>query len=498
MKEQDSVLEIRGMSKYFPGVQALNNVDFCVRRGEIHALIGENGAGKSTLMKILLGMYHADSGEIVLKGKNVKIKNPHDALSKGISMIHQELSLVLERTIAENILIGREPNAKIPLFISWKQMFKKAKEYLDKIGIDFDPHEYAKNLSIAEQQMVEIVRAVSYNSDLIIMDEPTSALTDNEVKKLFTIMNMLKADGISIIFISHKLDEIFEIADRTTIFRDGTFVGVRDNNNFDKKTLISMMVGRELSQIFPKEEIEIGETILRVENLTRDGVFKNISFELKKGEILGFAGLMGSGRTEIMRALFGLDMLDEGEIYLYGEKVYIKDPATAISHGLGMVTEDRKTEGLALMRSVKENICMASMGEHCNYNFISSGKENNTGNEFVNLLSIKTPTLNVDVNSLSGGNQQKVVIAKWLKTKPNILILDEPTRGVDVGAKSEIHKLISAFVKNGMSIIMISSEMPEVLGMSDRIAVMHEGCLKGIFNREEATQEKIMKCAVGE
>ena len=498
MEKRENVLEMQGISKYFPGVKALEDVDFTVRKGEIHALIGENGAGKSTLMKVLLGMYHPDEGNIVFKGENVRINSPHDALSKGISMIHQELSLVPERTVAENILIGREPKSVMPGFMSWKKLFADAQALLKQLNLDFYATDFVKDLSVAGQQMIEIARAVSYNAELIIMDEPTSALTDKEVDILFHIMGMLKSQGISIIFISHKLDEIFRIADRTTVLRDGTLIGVKDNEKFDKPALISMMVGRELNNIFPKEEVDLGEEVLRVENFRIDGVFEDISFDLKKGEILGFAGLMGSGRTEIMRALFGVDHLDEGEIYIKGSKVEIRHPKDAIGFGIGMVTEDRKEEGLALFRSVKENIAMATMGDYCKYGFIQAGKEVQTGNEYKKMLAIKTPHLNVNTNSLSGGNQQKVVIAKWLKTNPDILILDEPTRGIDVGAKSEIHKLMTSFVKQGMSIIMISSEMPEVLGMSDRIAVMHEGRIRAVLNRDEATQESIMKHAVGE
>ncbi len=497
MEKKENVLEMQGISKYFPGVQALKDVNFSVRKGEIHALIGENGAGKSTLMKVLLGMHHPDEGTIILNGENVQINSPHDALSKGVSMIHQELSLVPERTVAENILIGREPKSIIPPFMSWTKLFTQADEILERLHLDFNARDLVKDLSVAGQQMIEIARAVSCNSNLIIMDEPTSALTDKEVNTLYEIMTKLKSQGISIIFISHKLDEIFRIADRTTVLRDGEFIAVRDNSSFDKPALITMMVGRELNKIFPKEDVEIGNPILEVKNLTADGVFKDITFDLKRGEILGFAGLMGSGRTEIMRALFGVDHLDEGEIFLKGEKVTIRHPKDAIRLGIGMVTEDRKEEGLALYRSIKENIAMATVDENCKYGFILNRKEVEAGNEYKKMLSIKTPNLNVNANSLSGGNQQKVVIAKWLKAKPEILILDEPTRGIDVGAKSEIHKLMTMFVKRGMSIIMISSEMPEVLGMSDRIVVMHEGHLKAILDREEASQESIMKYAVG-
>jgi len=491
----NNLLEMKNITKIFPGVKALDEVNLTIRRGEVHALIGENGAGKSTLMKVLLGIYTPDSGEIIFKGEKIRHNSPQEALQLGISMIHQELSLVPHRSVAENIFIGREPKTRIGL-LSWKELNRKAAELMNSIGIEFDPEELVSRLTVSQQQMIEIARAISYQSDIIIMDEPTSALTDNEVEKLFSIIRDLKKRDVSVIFISHKLEEIFRIADRTTVLRDGQFIGVRDNRDFDKNRLIGMMVGRELKQIFPKEEVPIGEVVLEARNLTRKGVFENISFSVREGEILGFSGLMGSGRTEVMRALFGIDKLDSGEIFYNGQKVSVNAPQTAISMGWGMVTEDRKEEGLCLVRSVKENISMASMDNYCSSNFITRKKETSHAKKMIDMLRIKTPNHMVTANSLSGGNQQKVVIAKWLSTAPKLIILDEPTRGIDVGAKSEIHKLMTSFARKGLAVIMVSSEMPEILGMSDRIIVMFNGQLKGEFSREEASQEKIMKCSI--
>jgi len=498
MLEENNILKMQDISKSFPGVRALNDVDLTVKKGEIHALIGENGAGKSTLMKVLLGLYDQDSGDIIINGNHVRINNPHDALSLGISMIHQELSLVPDRTIAENILMGREPKSKIPGIFSWNKLFDDADKLLKEIGMKYNSRDYVKNLTVAGQQMIEIARALSYKSDIIIMDEPTSALTDTEVDLLFAIMRKLKKSGISIIFISHKIDELFEIADRTTVLRDGKVVGVRDNADLNKSELIAMMVGRELTNIFPKEVVEIGEVFLEANHLTRTGVFEDVSFKVRKGEILGLSGLMGAGRTEVMRTIFGIDSLTSGELLVDGKIVHIKTPSDAIKLGFGMVTEDRKKEGLALVRSVKENISMATMKDYCKHSYIINRKEIINSKKFIEMLSIKTPSPKVRIGSLSGGNQQKAVLAKWLATDCRLMILDEPTRGIDVGAKSEIHRLMTQFAKKGMAIIMISSEMPEILGMSDRVIVMHRGRFKGELTRAEATQEKIMHLAIGE
>lgn len=492
---KNNILEMTDITKTFPGTKALNNVNFSVRYGEVHALIGENGAGKSTLMKILLGMQKPDNGTIIYKGAARSLNSPYDALKCGISMIHQELSLVPERTVAENILIGRESTNKFGM-LNWKRLYSNAHVVLNKIGLQFNPGEAVKNLTVAQQQMVEIARAISYESDLIIMDEPTSALSSNEIDNLFSIIDELRKKNVSVIFISHKLEEIFQIADRTTVLRDGELVGVRDNKDFNSAQLVEMMVGRELNQIFPKEKVEIGEEILEVRNLTRNGYFRNINFKIRKGEILGFSGLMGSGRTEVMRAIFGIDKYDSGEIIYNGKKVIIDSPKKAINLGLGMVTEDRKKEGLCLPRSVTENISMVTLDNYCRLSYINERSEVKHAETMINMLGIKTPSPKMRVNSLSGGNQQKVIIAKWLSGTPQVIILDEPTRGIDVGAKSEIHKLMTFFAKKGLAVLMVSSELPEILGMSDRIIVMAYGEIKGEFSREEATQKKIMHCAL--
>lgn len=496
MEQSEVILEMNNISKTFPGVKALEDVNFSLRKGEVHTLIGENGAGKSTLMKILLGIYHADAGEIVYKGQPVKIEHPGTALNMGISMIHQELSLVRERTVAENIWIGREPRSKIGI-LNWKELFRKTEQLLAEFHLDFDPKQKVEKLSVAGRQMIEIARAISYNADVIIMDEPTSALTEKEVDTLFSIIRVLQSRGVAVVYISHKLDEIFEISDRVTVLRDGRYVGTRDIGEIDQPSLISMMVGREITAIFPKLEASIGDVVLEVKHLTRQGVFEDVSFQVRKGEILGFAGLMGAGRTEVVRGIFGIDPVDSGEIFINQEKVTIRSPRDAIEQGMGMVPEDRKLTGLVLCRSVNDNNSMAILNALSNWSFINKSAELVECHKMIELLSIKTPTHKQLVRSLSGGNQQKVVVAKWLSTKPKILILDEPTRGIDVGAKSEIHRLMSSFAQEGMAIIMISSEMPEVLGMSDRILVMHEGKIKGTLDREHATQEKIMACAVG-
>lgn len=495
-RNTEFVLEVRGISKAFPGVQALDQVHLQIKKGEVHALVGENGAGKSTLMKVLLGIYKPDCGEIFIKGSETKLNNSSEALNAGISMIHQEISLVPFRTIAENIWIGREPTNKLGL-LDWKKLYAMTAQLFEDLNLKFNPKTIVKKLSISGMQMVEIARAVSYNSDVIIMDEPTSALTETEVDILFDIIKKLKEKGISIIYISHKLDEIFQIADTVTAFRDGKWVDTKPIEELDTGKIISMMVGRELNQIFPKEFVPITETVLEVKNLTKKGVFKDISFSVRKGEILGVAGLMGAGRSEVMNALFGIDKFDSGEVFIDGNKVRISSPRDAIKNGIGMVTEDRKLLGLVLCRSVLENTTYANLDSLSNWIFTNRKNEVEATQGMIDMLAIKTPSYKQKVGALSGGNQQKVVLADWLLTKPKILILDEPTRGIDVGAKAEIHKLMCRFAGEGMAIIMISSELPEILGMSDNVLVMHGGEVKAVFPRDEVTQEKILQCAVG-
>ncbi|WP_373893820.1 sugar ABC transporter ATP-binding protein [Virgibacillus sp. CBA3643] len=498
MDYSNNSIEMKGITKTFPGVKALDNVNLAVKNGTVHALMGENGAGKSTLMKILAGIYKPDSGEIILDGAQVSFREPNDALESGISMIHQELSPIREMSIAENIYLGREPCKPLSRFVDFKELYKQTTQLLNKVGVNFNPREKIKNLSVAEMQMVEIAKAISYDSKIIIMDEPTSAITDKEVERLFKLIEVLKQQDKGIIYISHKMDEIFEITDEITVFRDGSYIGTEITNETNKDALIQMMVGRKLTNLFPKETQKIDSTkLLEINNLSEEGIFKNISFSLKKGEVLGITGLMGSGRSEVVEAIFGLRKLDEGEISIEGKSVDIRSPIDAIKNNIAFVTEDRKEEGLFLPMSIKENISISSLESFVKGGFIIEGKVNKIAKESIDSLNIKAYSHRQTVKTLSGGNQQKVVLAKWLLTKPKILILDEPTRGIDVGAKIEIYKLMNELVKEGFSIIMISSEMPEVLNMCDRILVFHEGKISGELNRDEATQEKILQYATG-
>lgn len=494
--ETEYILKMDNITKVFPGVVALDNVKLHVRKGTVHALMGENGAGKSTLMKILIGMYNPDGGTITYKGQQVEIHNTNTALNMGISMIHQELSPIPYMTVAENIFLGREPVNKYGL-IDKKKMIADTEKLFEKLEISIDPKLLMKDLSIANTQIVEIAKAISYDSSLIIMDEPTSAITEKEVEHLFKIIKGLKEEGVSIIYITHKMDEVFKISDDITVFRDGQHIATVPADSIDKNGLITMMVGRELTQIFHKEEAEIGEVVLSVRNLCREGKFRDISFDLRKGEILGLAGLMGAGRTEVMESIFGIAGYDSGEIYIKGEKANIKSPKDAIKYRMAFLTEDRKKTGIMSVLSVRDNMTVASIDKFRKGMFLNKKEINATCNEEKSRLGIKTPSLDQLIKLLSGGNQQKVLVSRWLLTSPDILILDEPTRGIDVGAKAEIHKLMSGLAKEGKAIIMISSEMPEVLGMSDRVIVMHEGRITGEFVRSEVDQEKIMQCATG-
>ncbi|MCM3409590.1 sugar ABC transporter ATP-binding protein [Metabacillus litoralis] len=495
-QKQTYILEMKGITKRFPGVKALSNVDLNIKPGTVHALMGENGAGKSTLMKILIGMYSEYEGEIVFCGKNVKFNDIKQALDMGISMIHQELTYVENMTIAENIFLGKEPALK-KVWVNEKSMLDKTKELLNRIGLNLNPKTLMKDLSVSEKQMVEIAKAISYNSKIIIMDEPTSAISDREVDLLFSIIQDLKKDNVAIIYISHKMDEIFKISDQLTILRDGTFIGTYDTEELTIDVLVSLMVGRQLTDLFPKREKAIGENILSVSGLKKESVYSNISFHVRKGEILGIAGLMGAGRTEVVNSIFGLEPYDEGEIKIHGEKVQIKSPSDAINLGIGLVSEDRKHVGLVLPLSVRENMTLTNLHLISNYSVVSKVKEKRVVDKMIQSLSIKTPHSEQLVKNLSGGNQQKIVIAKSLLRDPDVLILDEPTRGIDVGAKSEIYHLITKLADEGKAIIMVSSELPEILGLSDRILVLHEGRITGELTKEEANQEIIMKYAVG-
>ncbi len=489
------VLKMKKITKTFPGVKALDGVHLEVKKGTVHGLMGENGAGKSTLMKILIGIYQPDLGDIEFKGKRLILNNTRDALDVGISMIHQELSPIPEMTVAENIFLGREPT-KYRL-IDEEALYKKTEELLADLKINIDPYKKMKDLSTAYIQLVEIAKAISYDSDLVIMDEPTSAITDKEVAQLFEMIHRLKDKGVAIIYITHKMDEVFEITDECTVLRDGQYIGAASSEALTSNELISMMVGREVNQIFPKiEPEEFGDILLEVRNLRHECLFKDVSFSVRAGEILGFAGLMGAGRSEVMETIFGINQPASGEIYVKGEKVEIKSPRDAIDLGIGFLTEDRKRTGLFLPLSVADNTIMSDLESYDNkLKLIDEKKIRESCEMQRENLKIKTPSIDQIINNLSGGNQQKVLVARWLLMNPDILIIDEPTRGIDVGAKSEIHKIMSELAIQGKAIIMVSSELPEILGMSDRVVVMHEGKVTGELTREEATQEKVMEYA---
>lgn len=503
-EHDDYVLEMRDVTKAFPGVLALDRVSLKVRAGTTHVLVGENGAGKSTLMKILSGEHSIDSGEIRFRGQVLAQQDTKASLDAGIAMIHQELSPVLDMSIADNLFLGREPVVGLPgplsrlrTFVDDRAMHREARSMLAKVGLDFDTKRLMRSLSIASMQLIEITKAISRGASLIIMDEPTSAISDTEVELLFRQIAELKAKGVAMIYITHKMDEIFRIADDITIIRDGQHVDSGLASSYDESKLISLMVGRTIESIFPKETVEIGEPVLEVRGATRHGVFRDISFTLRRGEILGFAGLIGAGRTEIARAIFGLDALDSGEISIGGKALTGNGCTHAIANGIAMVSEDRKAEGLVLCRSVLENISLANLRKFTTGLLLDTTAETEAATRMRDLLKIKSADLNTPAGQLSGGNQQKIVIAKWLLGDLKVLILDEPTRGIDVGSKSEIHKLMTKLAREGLAIIMISSELPEVLGMSDRVIVMREGRIAGEIAREHASQESIMTLATG-
>ncbi|MGX9988216.1 sugar ABC transporter ATP-binding protein [Rhizobium sp. Z1P35] len=489
------LLSAEGVRKEFPGVVALDDVQFRLKRASVHALMGENGAGKSTLMKILAGIYTPDKGDIRLKGIEIQLKSPLDALENGIAMIHQELNLMPFMTVAENIWIRREPKNRFG-FIDHGVMHRMTEELFTRLNISIDPDIEVRFLSVANRQMVEIAKAVSYNSDVLIMDEPTSALTEREVEHLFRIIRDLRAQGIGIVYITHKMNELFEIADEFSVFRDGRYIGTHASTDVTRDDIIRMMVGREITQMFPKEEVPIGEVVLSVKDLCLKGVFTNVSFEVRAGEILGIAGLVGSGRSNVAETLFGVTPASSGSIELYGKPVTISSPTEAIRNRMAFLTEDRKDTGCLLILDILENMQIAVLQDkYVKGGFVQQGAVEATCEDMAKKLRVKTPNLYERVENLSGGNQQKVLIGRWLLTDPRILILDEPTRGIDVGAKAEIHRLVTEMARNGVAVVMISSEMPEVLGMSDRIMVMHEGRVTGFLNRDEATQIKVMELA---
>ena len=491
----DPLLEVRGISKGFPGVVALNDVDFKLRAGSVHALMGENGAGKSTLMKIIAGIYIPDRGEIRLRGQKIALKSPIDALRQGIAMIHQELNLMPYMTVAENVWITREPKNRVG-FIDHGALNRKTEALFKALNIDVDVRAEIQTLSVANRQMVEIAKAVSYNSDVLIMDEPTSALTGTEVEHLFAIIHTLRSSGKGIIYITHKMNELFEIADECSVFRDGKYIATKLAADVTRDDIIKMMVGREITQLFPKKEVPIGEVVLSIRNLCLKGVFQDVSFDVRAGEIVGLAGLVGSGRSNVAETLFGVTPASSGSLHINGKALEIDAPTSALAAGMAFLTEDRKETGCFLSLNIQDNMDSAVLNQgYVSNGFIKTKELQANCREMAQRLSVKTPSMGEEIQNLSGGNQQKVLVGRWLLTHPKILILDEPTRGIDVGAKAEIHRLVSELAGQGVAILMISSEMPEVLGMSDRIVVMHEGRVTGILDRKDADQVAIMELA---
>ena len=491
------IINMTGIDKSFSTNQVLKGVNFSVEKGETHALMGENGAGKSTLMKILSGIYQRDAGIVEVKGKQVEYQHPSDAEADGIAVIHQELNILPELTIAENLFLGKELTKSKFGWLNNKEMNRIAKERLEELGLNISPTVLAKDLSVGRQQLVEIAKALMTNADIIIMDEPTAALTDREIDTLFEVIERLKRKGVSFIYISHRMEEIFAICDRITVLRDGASIGTKviKETNFDE--IVSMMVGRELGDRFPSSDKKIGDVKLQVSNLTREGEFEDVSFDVKAGEILGISGLMGAGRSEVVETIFGYRRQDKGSIYLDGQKVSIKHPQDAINKGIAFISEDRKTKGLIVDFSVGDNLNLTNLKSLSNNGWMLSQKEQILYQTMVERLNIRVSDRSQLAKSLSGGNQQKVVIAKWLGIGPGVLILDEPTRGVDVGSKKEIYKIMQDLASQGVAIIMVSSELPEIIGMSDRVAVMCEGKLMTVLNKDQLTEENIMHYATG-
>ena len=488
------ILELKDISKSFSSVEVLHNVSFTLRPGEVHALLGENGAGKSTLVKVITGFHQPDSGEILLDGEAVQFSDTRESRQAGIAAIYQELSLFPDLDVAENIFIGRHPLKKSGQ-IDWRKLYTEAEKLLDSLGVQLDLKQKARNLSIAQQQSVEIARAFSINARILIMDEPTSSLTLNEVEDLFRLVRSLREKGTAIIFISHRLEELFELADRVTVLRDGSFVDSCLLKDVTRDDLIRMMVGRTISNQFPKLDVCEGEVVLELKHLSREGVFEDINFELRCGEILGMAGLVGAGRTNVARAIFGVEPATSGSIVLAGEAVTITSPQQAIKLGLAYVPEDRQRHGLISPMQITSNISLPTISKYACHGWLQNKKERKASYEAALQMEVRANNIQQTARELSGGNQQKVVLAKWLSTNPRVLILDEPTRGIDVGTKAAVHALMSKLAAEGMAILMISSELPEILGMSDRVIVMREGHVTGHFYRNEATQEKIITAA---
>jgi rhamnose transport system ATP-binding protein len=493
MIDNRPIFHIQHVSKSFGGVHALQDVHFEIFPGEVHALLGENGAGKSTLIKIITGVYQPDAGELFFEGYPIHFSNTRAAQEHGIAAIYQEPSLFPDLDIAENIMIGRQPMGR--LGVDWRRMYQEASALLKRLGLALDPRTKARELSVAQQQVVEIARALSINAKVLIMDEPTSSLTQHEVDELFTIVRQLRASGTAIVFISHRLEELFALADRVTTLRDGKYVGTRAMADVTTDDLIRMMVGRSLDELFPKQAVAAGEVVLEVSGLGVAGSFSDVSFQLRRGEILGMAGLIGAGRTNVARALFGTEPATTGTIKLDGKVVTIRSPDAAMALGIGYVPEDRKEHGLVLAMSIADNITLPVISTFARGGWLDAKRERAAAAHGSKQLEVKMASVEQQAGQLSGGNQQKVVLAKWLLTHPRVLILDEPTRGIDVGTKAAVHALMSSLAAQGMAILMISSELPEILGMSDRILVMREGRLTGQFSRAEATQEQLMAAA---
>ncbi len=494
----DYILQMKNISKTFPGVKALDNVELEVKKGEVHALIGENGAGKSTLIKILAGIHKPDPGaKFYFEGEEAKINKPIDATLKGVSIIYQDLSLFPNLSVAENIYIGQDSNKKPWKKINWKNIKKTAERALEELEVDIDPNTTVERLSIAQQQLVEIARALAFEAKLIVMDEPTSALSSSEVEKLYRVVDKLSSRGISIIFISHKLKELFRVSDRFTVLRDGKYVGSYQTEEIDEAKLINLMVGRDVSYEKNEKEVETGETIFQISNFSKQGNFKDISFSLKKGEVLGITGLVGSGRTELAQAIFGVNKPDSGELKIYGNDVQIRSSADAVKKGVAYIPEARQTQGLVLEQSIINNISLPILNRMRNkLKLIDRKSEVQLAEQYIKSLDVRPALPDLPASKLSGGNQQKVVIGKWLSAQPKILIIDEPTNGIDIGAKTEIHKLLRRLANDGIGVIMISSELPEILAVSDRVLVMRQGRISGELGIKEATQEKIMSYAL--
>ena len=489
-------IEMRGIDKSFGSNQVLKQAGFTLESGEVHALMGENGAGKSTLMKILTGVYTKDAGTVLVDGKEVNYKNPQEAEKAGIVFIYQELNVMFDLTVEENLFMGKEIHGKFGI-CDRKAMQKKAREALNTLGVDISPKTVMSELSVGQQQMVEICKALMADAKVIIMDEPTAALTQSETVALFKVIESLRKKGVSMVYISHRMEEIFELCDRITVLRDGSYIGVKNIPETNMNEIVKMMIGREIGERYPSRDVKIGKEVLKVKGLTRKGTFHDVSFSVRAGEVLGVSGLMGAGRTEIMQAIFGNLSYESGSIEIDGKEVKISNPRQAMEQGIGFITEDRKTEGLMLDKSIRENISLCNLGRISKSSVISKEAEKNMVAEAIKDLHIKCFGPYHECNNLSGGNQQKVVLAKWILTNPKILILDEPTRGVDIGAKKEIYSIINKLAAQGVAIIMVSSELPEVLGMSDNIMVVREGEVRGIISDEEANQERVMTLATG-